>query len=144
MNRKCICILYISLIFIMIAVSGCSHISSPAVPVDVDWATTVEPEYVSEWPDNRFTRYIPEPESGKIEYIRDYSDYGRYEIVVNDISQSDFDSYIEILKKEGYSNIAQKSNKVSVGLMLENDEVYLSIAYSEPGFNILITEKTND
>ena len=135
MNRKCICILYISLIFIMIAVSGCSHISSLAVPVDVDWVTAVEPEYVSEWPDNRFTRYIPKPGSGTIEYIRDYSDYGRYEIVVNDISQSDFDSYIEILKKTGYSNIAQKSNKVSVGLMLENDEVYLSIAYSEPGFN---------
>ncbi|MBR1757491.1 MAG: hypothetical protein IJ744_02025 [Lachnospiraceae bacterium] len=141
MNRNSI--LVFSLFFILIAVSGCSHISSPASPVDVDWVTAAEPEYVTEWPDNRFTRYIPKPEAGTVNYIRDYSEYGRYEIVVNDISQSDFDSYIEILKSTGYSDVAQKANKVSVGIMLENDDVYLSIAYSEPGFNILITEKSN-
>ena len=57
------------------------------------------------------------------------------------ISPLDFDSYIEILKSTGYSDVAQKANKVSSGIMMENDNVYLSIAYSEPGINILITEK---
>ena len=57
-----------------------------------------EPVYVTEWPENNFTAQIVKPDNGEMDYIRDFSDDGQYEIVLKNISTDESAAYIEELK----------------------------------------------
>lgn len=98
-----------------------------------------EPVYVTEWPENEFTSQIITPENGEIDYIYDYSDFGRYAVFMKDMSEEKTAEYIEELKEQGYSEIASEGNDVAVGTMMQKDNVILSISYSGDIFGIMIT-----
>lgn len=124
--------------------AGCSHDSTPAKSNGTSWnIADAKPVYVTEWPENNFTAQIVKPNNGEMDYIRDFSDDGRYEIVLKDISTDESAAYIEVLKNQGYSEIASEANTVSVGTVLQKDNATLSIAYSGTIFNILITVDSN-
>ncbi len=103
-----------------------------------DWTLSAEPEFVTSWPENEFTSWIPKPSTGSIDYVCDYTDSGRYQVVMKDLSQEESQDYVHQLLEQGYEQIASESNEASAGTILQKDEVTLSIAYSENVLNILI------
>ena len=106
--------------------------------------TDAVPEYLTQWPENAFTEKVTEPQSGTISYVQDHSASGRYALFIKDISAEECGKYIEELKAIGYTEIHAAANKVSIGTMLERDDAYLSIAYSEGLLGVLITLKENN
>ena len=74
-------------------------------------------------------------------YVLDYSDSGRYAIFVNDISTEESDKYVKELKAAGYSEVHSDGNSVSAGMILERDDAYLSISYSEGVLGVMIVLK---
>lgn len=103
---------------------------------------SAEPQYVGAWPENDLIARIPEPQDGAVDYVRDFSDDGKYEIVWDFGSDAAFEEYIDALHTQGYAEIAAASESASSGMLLEKDGVYLSIAYSGGTMNLLIMRET--
>lgn len=99
----------------------------------------VQPEYVTEWPENSLTEKIPPPKRGKISYVRDYSASGRYEIVWQGITREESEAYLRQLEKAGYTPLLSDENESSAGILLQKGEVTLSISYSGTVLVILIS-----
>lgn len=102
----------------------------------------MEPEYLTEWPDNAFTKKISQPESGAIAYVLDYTETGRYAIFIKDISPEESDRYVKALKDNGYSEIHSATNNVSFGTILKREDTYLSISHSDGVLGIVIFLKS--
>ena len=103
---------------------------------------SAEPQYVDAWPENDLTARIPEPLDGAVDYVRDFSDDGKYEIVWDFGSDAAFEEYIDTLHVQGYAEVAAASESASSCMLLEKDGVYLSIAYSGGTMNLLIMRET--
>ena len=130
-------ICWLSAVLLALALlGGCA---AEADPAGENGLFSEEPEYVTEWPDNQFTACIPEPAAGEVDYVRDGTDTGRYEIVMKEISREESAAYVEELLAQGYEELAADSNEVSAGVLLEKEDVMLSIACSDGVLNILIT-----
>lgn len=136
---------FIFVILACLLFAGCSVKGNPTVePSNAVWDMTgAEPEYLTQWPENAFTEKITQPQNGTVDYVLDYTDSGRYAIFIQDISSEESDQYVKELKDNGYSEIHSDANDVSVGTMLESEEAYLSISYSDGILGILITLKEN-
>lgn len=133
----------ITLVFTLAMFPGCSQNGVFTTTPDsaVSALPSKTPEYVTEWPKNEYTELIPKPESGTMDYICDYSDTGRYMLVLTDMTKEQSGVYVDELKEHGYTVIQSKGNEVSVGTMLQKDNAILSVAYSDNIFNIVITIK---
>ncbi len=119
--------------------AGCSNKTSNE-SISSTWdLSNIEPIYVTEWPENEFTSQIIKPKNGKVDYIYDFSDSGRYAVFMKDMSEETSAEYIEELKEQGYSEIASEGNDVSVGTMMQRENVNLSISYSGEILGIVIT-----
>ena len=103
---------------------------------------SAEPQYVDAWPENDLPARIPEPQDGAVDYVRDFSDDGKYEIVWDFGSDAAFEEYIDTLHVQGYAEVAAASESASSCMLLEKDGVYLSIAYSGGTMNLLIMRET--
>lgn len=103
---------------------------------------SAEPQYIDAWPENDLTARIPEPQDGAVDYVRDFSDDGKYEIVWDFGSDAAFEEYIDALHTQGYAEVAVASESASSGMLLEKDGVYLSIAYSGGATNLLVMRET--
>lgn len=130
---------FLSLLLGLLLLCGCAAGPSEEDGDAGEWVLSAEPEYVAQWPENEFTACVPEPEAGTVDYVRDYSDSGRYEIVMKDLSQSESADYVEELIRQGYTELAGESNEVSAGVILQRDAVTVSVAYSGAVLNLLIT-----
>lgn len=97
-----------------------------------------EPVYVSEFPENKFTDLVPEPSKGTIDYIIDCSDEGRFAFALKDIKESESEEYVSALKDAGYTEIAEKGSSVSIGTLMEKEDVTVSVAYSEANLIVAI------
>ena len=100
---------------------------------------TAEPEYVEQWPENDLTALIPQPREGTVDYVRDYLDYGRFEIVWKDISREGASDYLADLEAAGYREAAAAEEDASLGILLEKDGVTLSLSASGTIMALLIT-----
>lgn len=137
---KRFCCLFVPLVYALTLLAGCSNNEAPNISKDLTWdLSNAEPVYVTQWPENEFTSQILKPENGEIDYIYDYSDSGRYAVFIKDMSEETSAAYIEELKEQGYSEIASKGSDVSVGTIMQKDNVILSISYSGEIFGMLIT-----
>lgn len=141
LNKKLWCALAsVTLACILAAQVGCAQgQDSKNSDSALSSFSAVEPEYSSEWPENEYTELIPRPEYGTMDYVCDYSDLGRYELVLTDMTKEQSAGYVDELKKQGFSELHSKGNEVSVGTMLQKENVVLSVAYSDNLLNILIT-----
>lgn len=122
--------------------TGCSAREEPTDARGMAWDLSgAEPEYLMQWPDNAFTEKIVQPQSGTIDHVLDYTDSGRYAIFIRDISLEESEQYVKALKGAGYAEMHSAGNNVSVGRMLESDEAYLSVSYSDGVLGVVITLK---
>lgn len=142
-GRKKLAALILTALLACTLFAGCTAKNDQIVGLDDKaWDLTgAEPEYLTEWPENTFTAKIVKPQSGTMDYVLDYSDSGRYAIFVKDISTEESDKYVEELKAKGYSEVRADKNSASVGMMLERDDAYLSISYSEGVLGVMIVLK---
>ena len=132
--KRFFCVLAAALL--LCALAGCSAPESAQIAWDLSDA---EPVYLTEWPENEFTAQIVEPEHGEIDYVCDYSEEMRYLIVLKNMPEGEPSQYVEALKALGYAEIASDGNNVSVGTLLQKDNVVLSIAHSGEMLSVLIT-----
>ena len=108
-------------------------------PDEAESAVTADTiEAVDEWPDNEYTRLIPQPPHGEAYQVIYNADARRYAVSLQGITREQVKDYIRSLEKEGYAQVATGENEVSGGTMLRRDDVYLSIAYSGEGTGIAI------
>ncbi|MFQ9589956.1 MAG: hypothetical protein ACLRZF_01170 [Waltera sp.] len=131
------------LMCVLTLLAGCSNKTSNE-SINATWdLSNTEPIYVTEWPENEFTSQIIKPKNGKIDYIYDFSDSGRYAIFMKEMSEAESSDYIEELKEDGYSEVASKGDDVSVGTILQKNNVFLSISYSDAILGIMITTESD-
>ena len=119
---------------------GCS--GAETASINFAALPSAEPQYIDAWPENDLTAWIPEPQDGAVDYVRDFSDDGKYEIVWDFGSDAAFEEYIDALHTQGYAEVSVASESASSGILLEKDGVYLSIAYSGGAMNLLIMRET--
>ena len=143
-DRKILAPAVLSALLVCLLLSGCSIPEERRDALDnIEWdAASVEPEYLTEWPDNAFTKKISQPESGAIAYVLDYTETGRYEIFIKDISPEESDRYVNALEDNGYSEIHSAANNVSLGIILKREDTYLSISHTDGVLGIVIFLKS--
>lgn len=123
---------------LLLCLSGCAGEAEEPAGTE-SWVLTAEPEYVEQWPENDLTALIPQPREGTVDYVRDYLDYGRFEIVWKDISREGASDYLADLEAAGYREAAAAEEDASLGILLEKDGVTLSLSASGTIMALLIT-----
>lgn len=58
---------------------------------------------------------------------------------MKEMSEEKSSDYVKELQEQGYSEIASEGNDISVGTMMQKDNVILSIAYSGEMLSMMIT-----
>ena len=130
-------ILLLLCIFIVMLMVGCGSHKSDVVDSNVNLEENIVD--ITEWPQNRFTDVIVEPTSGTADYVIDDSDNGKYAVFYSEISMEEAEEYIEGLKDLGYHSVNDKKEDVAIGVVLEKDNVILSISASEGILGIYIS-----
>ena len=127
---------------ILLSFAGCMI---SGMPQGEGW-TIEEGDFIpaEQWPENEYTKQIPQPEYGEVEYINDWSDEGRFGLWLDNIEREEADQEVDELKQYGDGEISQEGNFVSVGVMLQKEDIYLSIAYSGSGLGIIITMESEN
>ena len=138
-HQKILAILLVA-VLVCAALAGCAAKGAPAAAWD---AAGVEPEYLTQLPDNAFTEKIVPPQVGALDYVLDHSDSGRYAVFFKDSSSEDSAAYVDALKSIGYTELQSAANDVSTGTMLERDDAYLSVSYSDGVLGVLITLRSS-
>ena len=100
-----------------------------------------QPEETALRPENEFTAQIPQPQVGTPDSVLDSTSNGRYAVFLRGISMEDSAAYVDLLKLQGYAEVAGEGNDVSVGTLLQKGQTCLSIAYTDGELGILITKK---
>ena len=87
---------------------------------------------------------LPVP-SGTVGWAMLDTEHENCSISIVDISETDYNDYLELLKQEGFSIIEEVSEEiegqdyVSIGTLLSNGEKGLSISYIPDNFTIYIS-----
>ena len=96
------------------------------------------------WPANEYTEGLPVP-PGTVDWVMLDTQSGYCGIFIEEISEAEYNDYIDLLKQEGYSVVKEASeeikgqNYVSIGTILSNGEKGLSISYVPGNFGIYIS-----
>ena len=91
-----------------------------------------------------YTEGLPVP-SGTVGWAMLDTEHENCSISIVDISETDYNDYLELLKQEGFSIIEEVSEEiegqdyVSIGTLLSNGEKGLSISYIPDNFTIYIS-----
>ena len=126
------CKTILALLLLALLLAGCSADGKDALP---DAFLETSYTYPDEWPENRFTDCIPQPDGCTVESVRDLSSVGRYELNLSDITRDD----IRRLEAEGYRSLGGDENEHSGGVMLQRGTVLLSVSWSGDSLGMLIT-----
>lgn len=137
----------ITALLAMIILSACSSQDIPYATTDANENTqsksiTMLDEGV--WPTNTYTDGLPVP-AGTVSWATLDTEHENCSISLVDISETDYNDYMELLKQEGFSVIENISEEVkgqdyiSVGTLLSNGEKGLSISYTPNSFMIYIS-----
>ena len=122
----------------LLLLTGCAQ----TAPQDTGWnLADTTPEAITTWPENEFTAQIPQPQAGTPDYVLDSTSNGRYAVFLRGISMEDSAAYVDLLKLQGYAEVAGEGNDVSVGTLLQKGRTCLSIAYTDGELGILIAKK---
>lgn len=144
---------YISVLAIMLVISltACSNQDISSVPADngnnspSNSVTTLE-EGV--WPANEYTEGLPVP-SGTVTWATLDTGHKNCSISLTDMSETDYNEYIEALKQADFSVVEDVSEEiegqdyVSIGTLLSNKEKWISISYVPDSFTIYISFDNN-
>ena len=131
-------------ILLMLSLAACSNQDTPA---DNPSNTQTESNTMLDagvWPVNEYTEGLPVP-SGTVGWAMLDTEHENCSISIVDISETDYNDYLELLKQEGFSIIEEVSEEiegqdyVSIGTLLSNGEKGLSISYIPDNFTIYIS-----
>lgn len=131
----------------MVILSACSFQDTPPSISDANESAqsskiTMLDEGV--WPTNTYTDGLPIP-AGTVSWAALDTEHENCSINLVDISETDYNDYMELLKQEGFSVIEDISEEIkgqdyiSVGTLLSNGEKGLSISYISKSFTIYIS-----
>ena len=96
------------------------------------------------WPVNEYTEGLPVP-PGTVAWAMLDTEHKNCGISIVDISETDYNDYLELLEQEGFSIVEEVSEEiegqgyVSIGTLLSNGEKGLSISYIPDNFTIYIS-----
>ena len=133
-------------ILLMLSLAACSNQDTPAA-ADNPSNTQTESNTMLDagvWPVNEYTEGLPVP-SGTVGWAMLDTEHENCSISIVDISETDYNDYLELLKQEGFSIIEEVSEEiegqdyVSIGTLLSNGEKGLSISYIPDNFTIYIS-----
>ena len=133
-------------IMLMLALTACSNQETPPATDNLGNTQSDSVTMLEEgvWPVNEYTEGLPIPPGTGIFSILD-TEHGYCSINIVDISETDYNEYMELLKQEGFSVIEEVSEEikgqdyVSIGTLLSNGEKGLSISYIPDNFGIYIS-----
>ena len=123
-------------ILLMLSLAACSNQDTPSA-ADNPSNTQTESNTMLDagvWPENEYTEGLPVP-SGTVGWAMLDTEHENCSISIVDISETDYNDYLELLKQEGFSIIEEVSEEiegqdyVSIGTLLSNGEKGLSISY---------------
>ena len=140
-NRERGLSLFFAMLLVCALFTGCSAGKTETAELRAWNLEHVEPEYLTQWPENAFTEKIIPPQAGAVDYALDDTASGRYAIFIKDISSKESEQYVKELKDSGYAELHAGANAVSVGTMLEGEDAYLSVSYAEGVLGVVITLK---
>ena len=133
-------------ILLMLSLAACSNQDTPSA-ADNPSNTQTESNTMLDagvWPVNEYTEGLPVP-SGTVGWAMLDTEHENCSIRIVDISETDYNDYLELLKQEGFSIIEEVSEEnegqdyVSIGTLLSNGEKGLSISYIPDNFTIYIS-----
>lgn len=133
-------------ILLMLSLAACSNQDTPSA-ADNPSNTQTESNTMLDagvWPVNEYTEELPVP-SGTVGWAMLDTEHENCSISIVDISETDYNDYLELLKQEGFSIIEEVSEEiegqdyVSIGTLLSNGEKGLSISYIPDNFTIYIS-----
>lgn len=133
-------------ILLMLSLATCSNQDTPSA-ADNPSNTQTESNTMLDagvWPVNEYTEGLPVP-SGTVGWAMLDTEHENCSISIVDISETDYNDYLELLKQEGFSIIEEVSEEiegqdyVSIGTLLSNGEKGLSISYIPDNFTIYIS-----
>lgn len=82
---------------------------------------------------------VPAPAQGSLGSVEDQAVPGGWIVLWEDLPEAGFSSYVDALGDAGWTPLyAQEGAASTTGVLLEKDDVGLSMAYSEPSLTILI------
>ena len=112
---------------------------SGGLPVSDANLPPLELEEINEWPENKYTAAILQPEAGTPFQATVYDETaGYFSVFLNNATREQGEEYIELLKDNGFETVSSKSEDVSIGVLLQKENVGVSIAASENVFSIYI------
>ena len=144
---------YISVLAIMLTISltACSNQDISSAPADNGSNTPSNSVSILEegvWPANEYTEGLPIP-PGTVTWATLDAEHENCSVNLNDISETDYNEYIEALKQGGFSIAEDVSEEiegqdyVSIGTLLSNEEKWIAISYIPDSFTIYISFDNN-
>ena len=144
---------YISVLAIMLTISlaACSNQDISSAPADNGSNTPSNSVTILEegvWPANEYTEGLPVP-PGTVAWATLDAEHENCSVNLTDISETDYNEYIEVLKQGGFSIVEDVSEEiegqdyVSIGTILSNEEKWIAISYIPDSFTIYISFDNN-
>ena len=144
---------YISVLAIMLTISltACSNQDISSAPADNGSNTPSNSVSILEegvWPANEYTEGLPIP-PGTVTWATLDAEHENCSVYLTDISETDYNEYIEALKQGGFSIAEDVSEEiegqdyVSIGTLLSNEEKWIAISYIPDSFTIYISFDNN-
>lgn len=144
---------YISVLAIMLTISlaACSNQDISSAPANNGSNTPSNSVTILEegvWPANEYTEGLPVP-PGTVAWATLDAEHQNCSVNLTDISETNYNEYIEVLKQGGFSIVEDVSEEiegqdyVSIGTLLSNEEKWISISYIPDSFTIYISFDNN-
>lgn len=133
-------------IILMLALTACSNQETPPAADNSGNTQSGSVTMIEDgvWPENEYTEGLPVP-PGTVSWVMLSTEQGYCSINILDISDAEYNEYMELLKQAGFSVIEEVSEEikgqdyVSIGTILTNEEKGLSISYIPGIFGIYIS-----
>ena len=117
----------------LLLLAGCGGESGTVPAPDVSVTPWTE---ICQWPDNDFTRAVPEPEAGTVTASMEGTSagYDFFAIQINGLSRTQVRDYLRAVEAAGYQSVTENLGMeaslegVTVGDMYYRDGTYLSLS----------------
>lgn len=92
---------------------------------------------ISEWPENEYTAAVPIPQTGVP--VNQIENDNIFSVSLDDVSRQDCYDYLELLEKNGFSEVAGDENDSSGGWLYTNGKASVSVSQSSNSMIVGIT-----
>lgn len=139
-------IIFVIAVILSLTLTGCSNENSEVNPNNNSSENIVKLDE-GVWPENEYTEELPTP-PGTVNRALLNETKKYCAVFLIDLTDEEYNAYIEILKQQGFSTVEEVSEDVkghdytSTGTVLSNGEKTLSISYIPGNLGIYISFDT--